>query len=64
MTDPLLGGVGRYRIERLLGEGGMGRVYAGMDAQADHPVAIKVIGEEHEPSGRASCVNRRFESRV
>jgi CheY-like chemotaxis protein len=34
---------GRYRIERLVGEGGMGRVYAATDESIDELVAIKVL---------------------
>jgi eukaryotic-like serine/threonine-protein kinase len=34
---------GRFEILRLLGEGGMGAVYAGVDLEAGGPVAIKVI---------------------
>lgn len=33
---------GRYKINRLLGRGGMGSVYLGHDSQLDRPVAIKV----------------------
>jgi serine/threonine protein kinase len=33
---------GRYKINRLLGRGGMGSVYLGHDTSLDRPVAIKV----------------------
>ncbi len=34
---------GRYRVDGILGEGGMGRVFAGYDAQLRRAVAIKAI---------------------
>jgi serine/threonine protein kinase/formylglycine-generating enzyme required for sulfatase activity len=34
--------IGRYRIVRLLGQGGFGRVFEGFDQQLNRPVAIKV----------------------
>ncbi len=36
------GDIGRYRVIRLLGQGGFGRVYLAHDAELDRFVAIKV----------------------
>lgn len=42
--DPLLGAmVGRYRLARVLGEGGMGRVYLGVQPEIGSRVAIKML---------------------
>jgi Tol biopolymer transport system component/predicted Ser/Thr protein kinase len=38
--------LGPYRIEGLLGAGGMGQVYTARDSRLDRPVAIKVVREE------------------
>lgn len=34
---------GRFRLERLLGAGGMGKVYYGVQLSVDRPVAVKVL---------------------
>jgi eukaryotic-like serine/threonine-protein kinase len=46
--DPLIGQVldGRYRIESVIGEGGMGLVYKAVHAALRKPLAIKVLRPE------------------
>lgn len=46
--DSLIGRkLANYRIERLLGRGGMASVYYGIDLQLQRPAAIKVIDYRH-----------------
>ena len=44
MNDPLIGHqLANFRVERVLGRGGMAQVYYGQDIKLQRPVAIKVI---------------------
>lgn len=47
-AEALIGSVleGAYRIDRLLGEGGMGAVYAATQLRLDKPVAVKVMARD------------------
>lgn len=42
--------IGAYRIESVLGSGGMGKVYLGIDESLERKAAIKVIAEHLAPS--------------
>jgi hypothetical protein len=57
--DAILGtSVGVYRIAKLLGVGGMGRVYKGVHPQIGSRVAVKVLSREC--ADRADLVERFF----
>ncbi|MFK7990439.1 MAG: serine/threonine-protein kinase, partial [Sandaracinaceae bacterium] len=60
MTDPMVGQVlqDRYRVERLLGEGGMGAVYEAVNIKIDRRVAIKVL---HPQFAKDQAVVARFQ---
>src|SRR5262249_36898611 len=57
--DPIVGAViGAYRVARLLGVGGMGRVYKAVHPQIGSRVAIKVLSREC--ADRPDLVERFF----
>lgn len=45
---------GRYRIDSLIGSGGMSDVYRGIDATLDRPVAVKILTD------RSGDIRQRF----
>jgi serine/threonine-protein kinase len=58
-ADPLLGQtIGSYRIARLIGAGGMGAVYKGVQPTIGSRVAIKVLS--HDPARSPALVERFF----
>lgn len=54
---------GRYRLDRRLGEGGMGTVYAARDIRGNRDAAVKVIRAEHL-TDRTAVARFRREARL
>lgn len=49
----MLGRIGRYDVERLIGRGGMGVVFKAYDTELNRPVAIKLLAPYLAESGSA-----------
>src|SRR5579871_904097 len=49
--------IGQYKIESLLGEGGMGVVYRALDTRLNRPVAIKLLSNDFADA----AARRRFQ---
>lgn len=56
MNDPLIGHqLANFRVERILGRGGMAQVYFGQDIKLQRPVAIKVIDARYRGKPASVC---------
>ena len=60
--DDLTGEViaGKYHVERLIGRGGMGRIYLATQAPLDRPVALKVLGRDYVDDSTDPLFLKRF----
>ncbi len=54
----------RYRVDRLLGRGGMGSVYAATDLELDEIVAVKLLTEDASDDGERAIDRLRLEVRL
>jgi serine/threonine-protein kinase len=55
---------GRYRIEGLIGLGGMGAVYKALDLELNLTVALKTIRSDGPPSSTGDSLARRFKQEL
>ena len=63
-THPeMLGRLGRYEIERLIGSGGMGVVFKAYDTELNRPVAVKLLASERLPQNRADSFRVGYQYR-
>jgi tRNA A-37 threonylcarbamoyl transferase component Bud32 len=51
---------GRYRVDRLLGKGGMGAVFSATDLHLNRGIAVKVIALESSTAEQAAMLRARF----
>ena len=51
--------LGPYRIEGVVGEGGMGVVYRALDTKLNRPVAIKFLSDDLADAARAGAFSAR-----
>lgn len=59
MPDTLIGKkLGDYEIQKLLGKGGMARVYLGFDERLERRAAVKVINNDISPTDRSEYFKR------
>lgn len=58
--QPLPEQIGKYRIERLLGQGAMGVVYRALDIQIERTVAIKVLHDHLRRGELGQDLEQRF----
>jgi serine/threonine-protein kinase len=63
LPDPMMGlQVGDYLVVDLVGAGGMGRVYLGLQLPLLMPAAVKLLALEHLPGSLHDELRSRFES--